>query len=410
MTSSVPAATAFEYAGDGSTKAFSFPLRFLENADLRVSLVASTGDETLKVVGTHYTVTGAGHPMGGTVTFITAPGSTDRVKIARLTVPKQTVDLSDLGRTPGDSLEQQLDRIAMALQDVQRQLTEVETAPGPPGLNSYLFGNGAPSSDDGEDGEDGDVYQDRLNGDQYKKVSGAWVLQDNLTGPQGEQGPQGPQGDLGGFDPERVTVLEANFRPGDGKISFRRYAADPDGWLLVTSNRTIGDASSGASVAHAKTEALFAALWADYSNAELPILTSAGGASTRGASAAADWAAHKRLTLPNPMDRFARMASGTRSAGLKEANQNKEHNHTATFSGSPLAGHQHGVTRTVRRGANGSFTSGAWEGGDTSVAGSTTIQSSSVSAGTPAGTIAVANAGASEARPDSFVFTCLIKL
>ncbi len=407
MTSSVPNATAFEYSGNGSTKAFSFPLRFLENADLRVSTIASTGEETLKVIGTHYTVTGAGQLAGGTVTFITAPAASETVKIARLTQPKQTVDLTDVTRTPGDTLEHQLDRIAMALQDVQRQLSEVETTPGPPGLASYLFGNGAPSS---ELGADGDVYQDRLNGDQYKKVAGSWVLQDNVTGPQGEQGEQGPQGDLGGFDPARVDVVEDFFAAGDAKISFRRYAADPDGWLLVTSSRTIGDASSGASVAHAKTENLFAALWTDYNDAELPILTSAGGASTRGANAAADYAAHKRLTLPNPMDRFARMASGTRTAGTTEANQNKQHTHTATFTGAALAAHQHGVTRTVRRGANGSFTAGAWEGGDTSVAGSTTIQSSSVSAGTPAGTVAVANDGGTEARPDSFVFTCLIKL
>jgi hypothetical protein len=407
MTSSVPAATAFEYAGDGSTKAFSFPLRFLEAADVRVSLITSTGEETLKVIGTHFTVTGAGNPMGGTVTFIAAPGTTDTVKIARLTQPKQTVDLEDVSRTPADTLERQLDRLAMALQDVQRQLAEVATTPGPPGLASYLFGNWAPSSDLGSNG---DIYQDRNNGDQYKKTSGVWVLQDNITGPQGAQGPQGIPGDIGGFDPTRVDVLETNFRSGDGKISFRRYASDPEGWLIVNTGRTIGNAASGADVADAKTEALFAALWGDYLDAELPILDGSGGASTRGVSAAADWAVHKRLTLPNPMDRFVRLASGTRAAGLKEANQNKQHSHSASFAGSPMAAHQHGVTRTVRRGANGSFTAGAWEGRDTSVAGSTTIQSSLVSAGTPAGTVTVGNDGGSEARPDSFVFTCLIKL
>jgi microcystin-dependent protein len=69
------------------------------------------------------------------------------------------------------------------------------------------------------------------------------------------------------------------------------------GWLWLD-GRTIGDASSNATaLANANAEALFTKIWTDYTNTTAPIYTSAGGASTRGASAAADWAAHKRITL-----------------------------------------------------------------------------------------------------------------
>jgi microcystin-dependent protein len=72
----------------------------------------------------------------------------------------------------------------------------------------------------------------------------------------------------------------------------------PTGWFLAN-GQTFGDASSGADHASADYEDLFTLLWTAFADAQLPILTSAGGASTRGASAAADWGAHKRLTLPN---------------------------------------------------------------------------------------------------------------
>lgn len=123
MTTSVPAATAFEYAGDGATLEFSFPLRFIENDDLHVYV-----NGVLMVRGTHYSVDGAGELAGGAVTFeeeyVPASGST--VRLARATAAKQTVDLSNLTRTPGDTLELQLDRLAMVSQDHGERLDDIE--------------------------------------------------------------------------------------------------------------------------------------------------------------------------------------------------------------------------------------------------------------------------------------------
>lgn len=127
MTSSIPNAVAYEYAGNGATSVFSFPLRFLENTDLLVFV-----DGVQKVYATHYTVTGAGSDVGGSVTFTggNIPASGTVVRLQRSTLPKQTVDLTDSGKTPGDTLEKQLDRLAMAGQDQSERIADIEELAG----------------------------------------------------------------------------------------------------------------------------------------------------------------------------------------------------------------------------------------------------------------------------------------
>lgn len=129
MTSSVPNATYFDYAGDGVTVAFSFPLRFLEDGDLRISLIDADDVETVQTISTHYSVGGAGAPSGGTVTFVTAPPPGVTVRLARRTNPKQTIDFTDSNRVPGDTLEAQLDRFAMIAQDLYRELERAPKVP-----------------------------------------------------------------------------------------------------------------------------------------------------------------------------------------------------------------------------------------------------------------------------------------
>ncbi len=76
----------------------------------------------------------------------------------------------------------------------------------------------------------------------------------------------------------------------------------PTGYLWAN-GQTIGSASSNATGrANVDTQALFNIYWA-YSNANLPIYTSTGALSTRGISAAADWAANKAVSIPNLMGR-----------------------------------------------------------------------------------------------------------
>lgn len=67
----------------------------------------------------------------------------------------------------------------------------------------------------------------------------------------------------------------------------------PDGWLYPNGT-TIGDASSSATQrANADCQGLFYHLWNNFDNTRCPVSTG------RGASASADWAAHKTITLIN---------------------------------------------------------------------------------------------------------------
>jgi hypothetical protein len=107
----------------------------------------------------------------------------------------------------------------------------------------------------------------------------------------------------------------------------------PSGALRLNGG-TIGSAASGGTaLASADAAELFALLWA-LNATDYPITDSAGGASTRGANAAADFAANKRLPLPEVRGEFVRgwdnsrgIDSG-RALGSYQADDLKAHTHT----------------------------------------------------------------------------------
>ena len=92
----------------------------------------------------------------------------------------------------------------------------------------------------------------------------------------------------------------------------------PTGWVLGA-GKTIGSvASSGTERANADTEDLFTLLWTNFTNTELVIQDSAGSQTTRGISAAADFAANKRMPTP---DLRGRTAVGLDNMGGSSANR-----------------------------------------------------------------------------------------
>lgn len=108
----------------------------------------------------------------------------------------------------------------------------------------------------------------------------------------------------------------------------------PTGWLL-SSGYTIGSATSGATArANADTSALYNLLWASYGNAQLPIQDSVGVPGVRGASAAIDFAANKRLPLP---DLRGRVIAGKDDMAGTAANR-------LTLLGSGITGSVNGST------------------------------------------------------------------
>lgn len=82
-----------------------------------------------------------------------------------------------------------------------------------------------------------------------------------------------------------------------GDFKQRAAATFPAGWVRANAG-TIGSSGSGATRANSDTQALFTLWWTDFTDAQVPIQTSGGAASTRGASASADFTANKRMTVP----------------------------------------------------------------------------------------------------------------
>lgn len=131
-----------------------------------------------------------------------------------------------------------------------------------------------------------------------------------------------------------------------GMIGMFGRKTAPSGWVRLNGG-TIGSASSGATErANADTQALFELLWGEYANTELAIQDNTGAASTRGASATADFAANKRLPLEDWATNaaFPRAWDGSRTFG--------------TYQADAMQGHRH----TISTGANSSMTTGFMQG------------------------------------------------
>lgn len=94
-----------------------------------------------------------------------------------------------------------------------------------------------------------------------------------------------------------IQDLLAAFVP-TGSIEPWLFNTIKTGWIEL-SGQTIGSPDSGADYAGDDALDLFTLFWTDYDNTALPILDSAGASSSRGASAALDWAANKRLPVYN---------------------------------------------------------------------------------------------------------------
>lgn len=99
------------YTGNGVTTAFSFPYKFLANADLKIYV-----ESVLATITTDYTVTGAGDDAGGTVTFLVAPTNGDEVVILRDPAITQGLDLVENDPLPAEDVENAFDKLTMICQ------------------------------------------------------------------------------------------------------------------------------------------------------------------------------------------------------------------------------------------------------------------------------------------------------
>lgn len=121
------------------------------------------------------------------------------------------------------------------------------------------------------------------------------------------------------------------------------YFLDFDGyWVVLTSDtiRTIGNPSSGASIAQNWTLTLFTLLWSTYNLTDAPLITSAGMGISKGASALEDWNANNRITLPDFRGRSI-IGAGTGASLTARTKNQSLGSQTATLSTANLPAHTH---------------------------------------------------------------------
>lgn len=108
--------SSVSYLGDGVTTLLPVPYYFLEQTHLlvtRVNLDAST--ETL-VLGSDYSVSGAGNQSGGSITMFVAPSSGVQIIIDRNVPATQETDYVANDPFPAESHERALDKLTMLVQ------------------------------------------------------------------------------------------------------------------------------------------------------------------------------------------------------------------------------------------------------------------------------------------------------
>lgn len=105
------------YTGNSVTTAFTVPYPFFTNADLKVYV-----GTTLQTITTQYAVTGAGNPAGGTVTFVSPPGSGSTVIILRDPALTQLTDYIENDDFPAASHEAALDKLTAITQRLDERV------------------------------------------------------------------------------------------------------------------------------------------------------------------------------------------------------------------------------------------------------------------------------------------------
>jgi hypothetical protein len=113
------------YSGDGSTVLFAYNFKILAKSHINVQIKDTDGTITTKVLDTDYTVSGEGLATGGSITFTTAPLSTDTVILTRDVPFTQEVDYREGDNFPVQSTENAFDKLTMLCQQLKEQSDRV---------------------------------------------------------------------------------------------------------------------------------------------------------------------------------------------------------------------------------------------------------------------------------------------
>lgn len=351
--------TRVQDTASGSVDAFAFTFPIVEAGDIAVYLTpsgATPNDVTdLQTLNVDYTVSFNALPgHGGTVTFTSTPSAGDIITLEQDMDIKQQTDFTVGGAYTMAALMAALDRLTLEVTQVKylmenRGLTYDATLTldtgntNLPKLAALQFwkANASGNLYAATDVEDPDVSTLRSElGSQTAGAPGTDVVGYydllNTTGRtltaflnklQGQGSSDNGAAYIGYYDPvgasattvkaalDTVIAIQAA-TVGEIRVEIANPSSDspPSGWVWMR-DLTIGDASSAATErANADCEDLFLRIWDRVSDTYAPVTPG------RGASAAADWAAHKTIQLCTTVGRaLCNQGSGagltTRAAG-----------------------------------------------------------------------------------------------
>lgn len=419
------------YTGNGVTIAFPVTFPFLGSDEIEViERVIASGAETVKTLNTDYLVNG-GDGSTGVVTAVTAPAATVEWHIRRKTARLQPIDYVAGDDFPAETHERGLDRNIMVAQETQEANSRALRYPktDDEDISAMLPSSAARAGKVMAFDDDGaPIVSDRTLEELEQltdseaaasasdaAASAAAALAAQLAAEAAAGSVDLPPIEVGkwlrgnaaanGWDLKSDAELAAliagylsPFTTGDVKPTFK-VTAD-SGWVMMNDG-SIGDASSSATTrANADCEALFLLLWTNIIDTWAPV---SGG---RGASAAADWAAHKRLILPKALGRalavsgagtsltsralgetlgaesvFADLAAHIHASGSLVAASDGDHTHTVPGGGdSGGAGIGTSAAKLLSEGDASIVATTSSDGAHTH-----TISGSTASAGTSAG-------------------------
>ena len=121
-----------QYNGNSSTVNFATGFYFTSNSQIKVlRTVIATGVDTVLVNPTDFSVTGAGNPVGGTVTCVTAPATGTRLTIYRQDDFTQNVNLTAYENFPAETVEDALDKLTIQTTGLNDQVNRsLQFSPG----------------------------------------------------------------------------------------------------------------------------------------------------------------------------------------------------------------------------------------------------------------------------------------
>ncbi|HMM39785.1 MAG TPA: discoidin domain-containing protein [Desulfovibrio sp.] len=132
------------YAGNGETREFPLPFRFLAPADVAVVLRAADGIERVLAEGAQYEITGAGLPQGGTCRLNTPPAAGEVLSLTRAPRLVQETDYQENDAFPAETHEAALDQLTMICQALDEKIARAPLVKVSAAARGLSLGDPAP--------------------------------------------------------------------------------------------------------------------------------------------------------------------------------------------------------------------------------------------------------------------------